>query len=107
MNYHDYSADSYGRFLDMPLNYVVVSSGILLTLYFSEKLKKIWLFQFVGKHTIVILSTHQFIPMLLVSSYSSMHIVMPSIIHRILSLGFIFLMIVLIDKYARFLIGRK
>lgn len=108
MNYHEYSADSYARFLDVPLNYMVaVSSGILLTLYFSEKLKNFRFFQFVGKHTIVILSTHQFVPMLLIFSYSVMSISLPSIIHRILSLGLIFLLIVLIDKYARFLIGRK
>jgi fucose 4-O-acetylase-like acetyltransferase len=110
MHYHAYSFDSYSRFIDMPVVYMMATmSGIVLTLYISNKLADNKFFQFIGKHTIVILSTHQFIPMLLTEFYIFLDIGMPSILHRILSIGLIYIMIVLVDKYARFLIsdGKK
>ncbi len=108
IDYHGYSTDSYGRFLDMPINYVIaVLCGILITLYLSEKLKNIKFFQFVGRHTIVILSTHQAIPMILTSLYLAIQLDIPSVAHRMLSLSLILLIIVFIDRYAKFLIGRK
>lgn len=107
LTHHSFADSSYGQFLDLPLNYLVASvSGILLTLFVSSKLVKFRFFHFIGQHTIVILSTHQFVPMLLTTFYISINIDMPSILHRILSVVLIYCLIIYTDKYARFIIGR-
>jgi fucose 4-O-acetylase-like acetyltransferase len=105
--YHHFDSQSYGQFLDLPLNYLVACiSGILLTLFISSRLIKFRFLHFIGQYTIVILSTHQFIPMLLIAFYALINIDMPSILHRILSVALIYCLIIFIDKYARFVVGK-
>lgn len=106
--HHSFAGNSYGQFLDLPLNYLIVStSGILLTLFVSSRFTRLGFLNFIGKHTIVILSTHQFIPMMLTSFYVYIGIDMPSILHRVVSVVLIYCLIIYIDRYARFLIGRS
>ncbi len=105
--HYSFAEHSYGFFLGLPFNYLIASiSGILLTLFISSKLVRFGIFHFIGRHTLVILSTHQFIPMLLTTFFIYIKIDVPSILHRILSVALIYCLIVCVDKYARFIIGR-